>query len=217
VLRRPTHRNTSWDVARFEVPAQKWADLSEFGSGVAVLNDCKYGYSIEGGEILLSLLKAPKAPDETCDVEDRSHHVFTYSLLPHLGSLQEGDVIGEANRLNSPLISAFLASNSPSPSLSDSFISILGTKNKNIVIEAVKRAQKKENAVVLRLYEAFGGSTHEVVRLKLNLGRRKVVAAEKTNLLEDKEEELRVSPTDGTIEVGFLRAFEIVTILAVLE
>ena len=59
-VERPTHANTSWDVARFEVCAHKWADLSEPGYGVALLNDCKYGYDIAGNVIRLSLLRAPR-------------------------------------------------------------------------------------------------------------------------------------------------------------
>jgi hypothetical protein len=79
-VERPTHANTSWDVARFEVCAHKWADLSEPGYGVALLNDCKYGYDIAGNVIRLSLLRAPTWPDP---VADRGHHRFTYRLFPH--------------------------------------------------------------------------------------------------------------------------------------
>ena len=81
-VERPTHANTSWDVARFEVCAHRWADLSEPGYGVALLNDCKYGYDIAGNVIRLSLAQAPTWPDP---VADRGHHRFTYRLLPHCG------------------------------------------------------------------------------------------------------------------------------------
>ena len=88
-VERPTHANTSWDVARFEVCAHKWADLSEPGYGVALLNDCKYGYDIAGNVIRLSLLRAPTWPDP---VADRGHHRFTYRLLPHAGDLRDAGV-----------------------------------------------------------------------------------------------------------------------------
>uniref|UniRef100_A0A671NGH4 alpha-mannosidase n=1 Tax=Sinocyclocheilus anshuiensis TaxID=1608454 RepID=A0A671NGH4_9TELE len=81
-LQRPTHRNTSWDWARFEVWGHKWADLSEHGFGVALLNDSKYGYSIHENIMTLSLLRAPKAPDANADM---GHHNFTYALMPHTG------------------------------------------------------------------------------------------------------------------------------------
>jgi alpha-mannosidase len=77
---RPTHRNTSWDAAQFEVPAQKWADLSEGNYGVALLNDCKYGYDVRGDVMRLSLIKSATMPDSGAD---QGHHRFTYSLLPH--------------------------------------------------------------------------------------------------------------------------------------
>lgn len=101
-LQRPTHRNTSWDWAKFEVCAHKWADLSEYGFGVALLNDCKYGYAVEGKVMRLSLLRSPKCPDATCDI---GHHSFVYSIMPHSGSFQASNVIREAYNLNVPLVS----------------------------------------------------------------------------------------------------------------
>ncbi|XP_036125436.1 alpha-mannosidase 2C1 isoform X2 [Molossus molossus] len=81
-LQRPTHQNTSWDWARFEVWAHRWMDLSEHGFGLALLNDCKYGASVRGSVLSLSLLRAPKAPDATADM---GRHEFTYALMPHKG------------------------------------------------------------------------------------------------------------------------------------
>uniref|UniRef100_A0A671ND64 alpha-mannosidase n=1 Tax=Sinocyclocheilus anshuiensis TaxID=1608454 RepID=A0A671ND64_9TELE len=99
-LQRPTHRNTSWDWARFEVWGHKWADLSEHGFGVALLNDSKYGYSIHENIMTLSLLRAPKAPDANADM---GHHNFTYALMPHTGPFQDALVIQYAYNLNFPL------------------------------------------------------------------------------------------------------------------
>ncbi|TMS05957.1 Alpha-mannosidase 2C1 [Larimichthys crocea] len=84
-LQRPTHRNTSWDWARFEVWGHKWADLSEHNFGVALLNDCKYGYSVHNNTMTLSLLRAPKAPDVNADMG--THH-FTYAIMPHTVRIQ---------------------------------------------------------------------------------------------------------------------------------
>ncbi|KAL7980375.1 hypothetical protein Chor_014704 [Crotalus horridus] len=87
-LQRPTHWNTSWDWARFEVWSHKWADLSEHGFGVALLNDCKYGCSVHGNVMSLSLLRAPKSPDATADI---GRHQFTYAVMPHLDSFQDAE------------------------------------------------------------------------------------------------------------------------------
>ncbi|MCS7062154.1 MAG: glycoside hydrolase family 38 C-terminal domain-containing protein, partial [Anaerolineae bacterium] len=89
-LQRPTHFNTSWDMARFEVCAHRWADLSEPDFGVALLNDCKYGYATHGNVMRLSLLRAPTSPDPLADI---GQHSLTYALLPHAGPPQEAGVI----------------------------------------------------------------------------------------------------------------------------
>jgi len=99
-VQRPTHRNTSWDWARFETCAHKWVDLSEGNYGVSLLNDCKYGHDIQGNRIRLSLLRSPTAPDPEAD---QGEHHFAYSLLPHAGSLNER-TMAEAYALNDPLI-----------------------------------------------------------------------------------------------------------------
>ena len=68
IIKRPTHYNTSWDMAKFEVCSHKWADLSENGYGVSILNDSKYGFATAGNMMRLSLLRAPKAPDAHADM-----------------------------------------------------------------------------------------------------------------------------------------------------
>ena len=93
-------RNTSWDIARFEVSAHRWADLSEPGYGVALLNDSKYGYDIHRNVMRLSLLRAPGWPDPEAD---RGRHRFAYALLPHIGDLREAGVIADAEAFNLPI------------------------------------------------------------------------------------------------------------------
>src|SRR5205085_5215579 len=100
-VERPTHANTSWDVARFEVCAHKWADLAEPGYGVALLNDCKYGYDIRGNVMRLSLLRSPGWPDPETD---QGRHRFAYALYPHPGDLRQAGVIAEAEAFNVPLV-----------------------------------------------------------------------------------------------------------------
>lgn len=101
VVERPTHRNTSWDAAQFEVAGHRFADLSEPGYGVALLNDGRYGHHVLGSEIGLSLLRSPAYPDP---LADEGEHRFTYALLPHPGSWLEGGVLMEAEDLNRPLL-----------------------------------------------------------------------------------------------------------------
>ncbi|KAJ2187237.1 Glycoside hydrolase, 38 vacuolar alpha mannosidase, partial [Coemansia sp. RSA 530] len=101
IVQRPTHRNTTWDMAKFEVCGHKFADLSEHGYGVALLNDCKYGFSTLGNVMSMSLLRAPKAPDANCDM---GHHSFRYAIYPHKGAFGEASVVREAYQFNVPLV-----------------------------------------------------------------------------------------------------------------
>ena len=99
-IERPTVANTSWDEARFEVCAHRWADLSEAGYGVALINDCKYGYDIRGDVMRLSLLRGPGYPDPEADL---GMHRFAYALLPHPGDFREAGVVEQAEAFNLPL------------------------------------------------------------------------------------------------------------------
>ncbi|MBL8065281.1 MAG: alpha-mannosidase, partial [Chthonomonadaceae bacterium] len=99
-VERPTHRNTTWDMAKFEVCAQKWADLSESGHGAALINTGKYGYDSLGDTLRLTLLRSPKAPDPMCDM---GIHKFTYVLLPHYGPVQQSEVVAAAYAVNAPV------------------------------------------------------------------------------------------------------------------
>lgn len=100
-IERPTHRNTEWDRAKFEVCAHRWMDLSEPGFGVALLNDSKYGHSCHGSVMGLSLLRSPTWPDPDAD---RGTHEFVYSLMPHGGDWRAAGVHREAEALNAPLV-----------------------------------------------------------------------------------------------------------------
>jgi alpha-mannosidase len=145
-VERPTHYNTSWDLARFEVCAQKWVDFSEGDQGIALLNDCKYGHDIHGNVIRLSLLRSPKAPDPTCDM---GVHRFTYVLLPHFGPYNYGGVVQAAYALNAPLRHAFIES---SPGAHGALPPFVSCEDRNIIIETVKKAEDGDD-LVIRLYE----------------------------------------------------------------
>jgi alpha-mannosidase len=101
VIERPTHRSTSWDQARFEVAAHRFADLSDPGGGVALLNDGRYGHHALGSELGLSLLRSPVWPDPLADEGEQE---LVYSLLPHPGGWLDGGVLAEAQDLNRPLL-----------------------------------------------------------------------------------------------------------------
>jgi alpha-mannosidase len=196
-LERPTHTNTSWDLARFEVCAQKWADLSEPGFGVALLNDCKYGHDIHGNEMVLSLLRAPTAPDP---IADRGQHEFTYALLPHSGDHLAGGVIEEAYALNVPLL---VRETKPATGPLPAAQSFFQVDHDKVIIEAVKLAEG-EGAVIVRLYEAAG--SRGTVTLKTSLPVQK---AWLTDMLETNIKSLPLK--NGRLQLD-LKPFEIVTL-----
>jgi alpha-mannosidase len=190
-IQRPTAANTSWDAARFEVCAHRWADLSEPGYGVALLNDCKYGYDIRGNVMRLSLLRGPGYPDPEAD---RGQHRFAYALLPHPGDLRApGGVIAEAEAFNLPLtVVAGLGHGH-----------LLTIDRAGVSIEAVKPADRSDH-VVVRICEVWG--SRGPARLTLNLP---VAAAWRTDLLE---RDLAEVPIDGHTVTLELRPFELVTL-----
>ena len=146
---RPTHRNTPWDAARFEVSGHRWADLSEGGYGVSLLNDGKYGHSAEGHTLGLTLLRSPVYPDPYAE---EGEHRFTYALYPHPGDWR-GDTVREAQDLNAPLQAIVVPAGGGDWPLAQRFI---GTDKPNLRLSALKKAEDGD-ALVLRLYEALGG------------------------------------------------------------
>ena len=142
---RPITRNTSWEAAKFEVVAHKWADLSETGYGVALLNDCKYGYDIKEDTMRLSLLKSATDPDYSADY---GTHEFTYSLYPHKEEWYNAGLEEEAFDLNSPVVVLEGASALGKESL-------ISFDVENVVLDAFKKAENEE-AYVLRFHEFTG-------------------------------------------------------------
>jgi alpha-mannosidase len=197
-VERPTHANTSWDVARFEVCAHKWADLSEPGYGVALLNDCKYGYDISGNVIRLSLLRAPTWPDP---VADRGDHRFTYRLLPHAGDLRDAGVIDAGYDLNVPLKAV---ATSAHPGKLDAQGSFFSVDSPNVVVEVVKEADDGSGALVVRLYESWGRRGPVTLRAPWTLHR-----ASLTDLLERHLDDV---PTDGAAVTLEMTPFQITTL-----
>ncbi|KAI5100513.1 alpha-mannosidase 2C1 isoform X2, partial [Silurus meridionalis] len=194
-LQRPTHRNTSWDWARFEVWGQKWADLSEHGFGVALLNDCKYGYSVHKNIMTLSLLRAPKAPDANADM---GHHQFTYAIMPHKGSFQDASVIQHAYNLNFPL-HLIHDVNLVKP------WSAFSINSRAVILEIIKQAEGRKNVFVVRLYESHGSTVAAVLSTTLP-----VREAWHCDLLERPGSTVAV--TDNEISLTF-KPFQIISLL----
>jgi alpha-mannosidase len=197
-VERPTHANTSWDVARFEVCAHKWADLSESGYGVALLNDCKYGYDIAGNVIRLSLLRASTWPDP---VADRGHHRFTYRLLPHQGDLRDAGVVDAGYDLNVPLRAMPAA---PHPGAMGRTGSLLSVDAEHVVVEVVKQCDDDPSALVVRMYEAWGRRGPLTLQAPWSIGRATV-----TDLLEREVGEAPFHESTVTLDVA---PFQIITV-----
>jgi alpha-mannosidase len=192
-LRRPTHFNTSWDLARFEVCAHRWADLSEPTYGVALLNDSKYGYACHGNVLRLSLLRAPKYPDKQADL---GIHRFRYALYPHAGGPQEGGVIAEAAAFNQPLR---ILTTDMAPQ-AKSFFSV---DRRGVVIDTVKRAEDSD-CIIVRLFEAYGA--HQSVLFQTALP---VKSMARVNLLEEGYQPVPFDDSGARLKV---KPFELITL-----
>lgn len=195
---RPTHYNTSWDFARFEVCAHKWIDISENGYGISVLNDCKYGCDIHNGEIGLTMLKSAVYPNPDADKE---HHSFTWSIAPHEGGWREGNTVAKAYVLNNPYQTAVKENEGGNLPVSYSFVQ---ADKENVVIEAVKKAEDSD-AVIVRLYECYNRRGQTTLTFP-----RPVKRAVICNMLEEKMEEVLCCEVNK-VPVQ-LKPYEIVTI-----
>ncbi|WP_330347545.1 alpha-mannosidase [Streptomyces sp. NBC_00582] len=201
-VQRPTHTNTSWESARFEVSGHRWVHIGEPGYGVAVLNDSTYGHDVsrtvreDGGTtttVALSLVRAPRIPDPEAD---QGRHRFTYSLLP---GATIGDAVAEGYALNLPLRVA------ESAGAAEPVVSVDGD---GVTVEAVKLADDRSGDVVVRLYESRGGRARGLVRAGFPLA-----GFEVTDLLERPREEDAAAAVaaDGGVEVT-LRPFQVLTL-----
>lgn len=195
---RPTHFNTSWDEARFESCAHKWADLSEGDFGVSLLNDCKYGHAIHDGIMALTLIKSGVVPNPVADQEE---HRFTYSLYPHAGGWKEADTARLAYGLNVPAY-AVMKTAETGTGLSKA-ASYLSVDKVNIIAETVKEAEDRKTMVV-RMYEYMNARTNATLTLP-----RKARQIFETDCLENREALLAEGVDKVVVE---LKPFEIKTV-----
>ncbi|GAB3404544.1 glycoside hydrolase family 38 C-terminal domain-containing protein [Schumannella luteola] len=220
-VRRATHANTSWDMARFETSAHRWVHVDEPGFGVTVANDRVYGHDVtrttrdDGGTTTLvreSLLRAPTFPDPHAD---QGRHVFHHVIVP--GELLDG--IGAGYRVNLPLRtvaggagSADGAEAAGAALAAEPLVKVTGPASASILIDAVKLAEDGSGDVVVRLYEARGGRAAGRLEPGFAAG-----AAVRTDLLERALEGAaatdggRGATSDDALELN-LRPFELVTV-----
>ena len=194
---RSTTDNTSWDWSKFEVCHHKWLDVGEDGYGVSFLNDCKFGVSVRGTDVGLTMLKSPLYPNPDADKE---HHTFTYSIFPHQGDWREAGTVAQAYELNNPMKA--VTREAGSGSLPDTF-SLFSVDQENVVIEAVKKAEDSD-AVIVRMYECWNRRSD----VTLTAG-AKIQSASFCNIMEEEDQ---TAATDGR-QIHFrIRPYQIVTL-----
>ena len=200
-LKRPTHKNTSWDEMKFEVCCHKWADLSENNYGVSLLNDCKYGYSCEENKLSITLLKAPTYPDPTAD---RGEHTFTYSIFPHKGSDLMA-TIKEAAKLNNPMTAKEIGKGEGN--IPESF-GFANTDGNSAVIETIKQAEDG-NGYIVRIYEAQNMRENVTVNFSFD-----VAEIYECDMLENNIEKLDTDERSIKLKMG---NFEIKTLRVIAK
>lgn len=196
-IRRPTHRNTTWDMAKFEICAHKWIDLSDAGYGAALLNDCKYGYKVYQNSLDINLLRSPVYPDPEADLGE---HEFTYAFYPHRGGYSDGKVVQAGYELNIPLSVVLLSPNTGGELPVRGIF--LAVEPGNIIIETIKKTEDG-HGVIIRLYECAGRET--TAKLQIHLP---IQSMELVDLMEERCDQSKLRP--GT-EL-FFASYEIHTV-----
>ncbi len=148
-IERPTTRNNSFEKARFEVPAMRWADLGDSSHGFSLINNSKYGYDSVGDLLRLTLLRSPVWPDPDAD---RERHRFSYALYPHAGTWQAAQTVAHGYNFNYGLKAMQVQAHAGDRKPEQSFLS---TDAKNVVVTAVKKAETND-ALIVRFYEWAG-------------------------------------------------------------
>lgn len=183
-IERPTTRNTPAERAQFEVPAQRWGDISDATLGVSLLNASKYGYDAKDNVIRLSLLRSPAMPAPDGRIADQGVHEFTYSFYPHRGNWQDGGTMRQGYELNYPLIPVEVTPHAGSWQARRSFLSV---EPRNVIVTALKKAEDS-NDLVFRFYEFEGKHTNVLVHLPESAD-----SAAETNLMEKQEHSIELN------------------------
>jgi alpha-mannosidase len=198
---RPTHRNTTWDRARFEASMHRWVDISEADFGVALLNDSKYAYDCHEQTVRLTLVRGSTHPHPEADLGE---HRIRYAMFVHEGVADLAEVHRAAERFNNPV--AFIGSRTASPpTVEFASFSLASVDVPNVTIETVKKAEKSD-ALVLRVFEHANIRANATINFGLDVESVRVV-----NLMEEQPDE-KLTVTGNSINLQ-LRPFEIVTLL----
>ncbi len=196
-IERPTTRNTAAEQAKFEVPAQRWADLSDTKHGFSLLNDSKYGYDVRGNVLRLSLLRSPEWPDPHAD---EGHHEFAYSLYPHSGTWRDAQTVRRGYELNYKLLAVPSQKHEGILPSDHSFVQV---ESENVVLTAMKRSED-DDSLILRFYEWAGKEAD--VKLQLPRGAQSV---SETDLMERPMADLAVHGNAVTVHT---KPYEIKTV-----
>jgi alpha-mannosidase len=172
-IERSTGSSDSWDQVKVEVPAQRWADLSQDDYGVSLLNRAKYGHDIKGSTIRLSLLRSPKWPDPTAD---RGKHTIEYALYPHAGRWREAETFRRGAEYNVPLLAVVTDRHRGERPASTSFVTLSPSR---YVLTSIKQAEDSA-AWIVRWYDAAGEDGTAELTLPFTPAR-----ASLTNFVED--------------------------------
>ena len=187
----PTHRSRAYDKDRFEVCNHRYSALADGAHGAAVLNDCKYGISMNGNALELTLLRAGTCPEMCAD--NRVHH-FTYAFTAWEGSFAESDVVRQGYELNvKPVVAGGAVPT----------FSALTIDKENVILDTMKPAEDGSGDIILRLYESKKAAVLATVTLSDLLQGEKVYLCD---MLENCKEEISVE--NGEISLNF-RAFEV--------
>ena len=197
-IERPTTRSNSFEKAKFEVPALRWADLGDEQQGVSILNDSKYGYDALGNTLRLTLLRSSTWPDPEAD---RGSQHFAYSIYPHTGTWKTADTVRRGYEINDPLLAAAVFPHAGTMPASHSWGSV---EEKNVVLTAVKKAEDAD-ALIFRMYEWAGTPT--TVHLHVPTG---ATLATETNLME-KPEPTKLGLSGDVVSVS-IKPYEILTV-----
>jgi alpha-mannosidase len=197
-IHRPTHRNTSWDNAKVEICAHKWIDLSEVNYGVALINDCKYGYNVWDNVLDINLLRSQMYPGVDAD---KGHHEFSYELFIHDGDLKK--VNEEAYKFNTKLLTAKACACGKNDESTKKSYSFLSVQDNNVLVETVKLAEDS-SGYIMRFYESNGEHTNTSITIP---GAKSLKL---TNLIEEPQSTIELE--NSSFRLTF-KPFEIHTVV----
>ncbi|MCE5322509.1 glycosyl hydrolase-related protein [bacterium] len=177
-----------------EVPALRWADLSDSKAGITLANNCKYGHSAQGNTLALTLVRASYEPDNNPD--EWLHH-FTYSIFPHAGSWKDSGAICGASQLNQPLVSVVEPAHAGALKPGEPMLNL---DSDSVIISAVKFAEDQPSdgaAVIVRLFESKDEPAKAVLSTKWS-----IIKAEETNMLEEQGKALQANGNSISLDFG---------------